>query len=543
MATKLTVHLFVLLLSKLMLCQSLSPAPSVGNYLCRRGHTITVIGDWLYLDGGEISQLVNGTLVGASQNFWFYKINHTLSIPLHESWSTETVTWKLTKKEAPVFLFATLWTYQDTWINWGGQESLGDTIYAYDPWQFTSDGNGGGEWSPSNPYNRADFVGITRTWGGAGASCNGKGLYVGGIVGELPLPGLITCDIETRTWSNESALGLNRFGTSVSGAGACLEEHGSEGVLFVIGGDLVDQSPYSQKAGLIDMRNIGFWNVGTKTWHSQITNGETPSIRLKHCLSVAKSPDNTYEIYLYGGSNSNQYYALDDVWILSIPAFTWFKVDTHGSTSRQDHSCHTAGNQIISIGGYPSVINSTDPDEWNQGIGVLDLSSWRWTGQYRANTTYATPQFIKDWYRERDLDTDVNWTSDAVRQLFLSDDTPPSEDPSSPMKHQTDSSKGAIIGGSIGGVVVFLGVAVTVVLLLRRRNQEGQKNQREGKEISEMPIFSFPGTHNRPELDRDERPGEMSSERHGSPFELDDTQLIHQLFDRRHDDRKFSQQL
>lgn len=109
--------------------------------------------------------------------------------------------------------------------------------------------------------------------------------------------------------------------------------------------------------------------------------------------------------YMYGGlqwrvGEQNKVY--NDIWILSIPAFTWFKLDVVG-TLRCWHECVIVGSQLISVGG-----SGIDPwqfryrDEWRQGIGVLDLTTMTWADRYSPNSTaYQSPQMVKDWYRDK----------------------------------------------------------------------------------------------------------------------------------------------
>lgn len=108
--------------------------------------------------------------------------------------------------------------------------------------------------------------------------------------------------------------------------------------------------------------------------------------------------------YVYGGLQwrveQNKLYG--DIWILSIPAFTWFKLDVVG-TLRTEHECVIVGSQLISVGGMgiePWLFDNRD--EWRQGIGVLDLTTMTWADRYTPNSTaYKSPQMVKDWYRNK----------------------------------------------------------------------------------------------------------------------------------------------
>ena len=95
--------------------------------------------------------------------------------------------------------------------------------------------------------------------------------------------------------------------------------------------------------------------------------------------------------------------ALDEVWVLSLPAFAWFKANYTAQNSRWRHTCNVVGNrQMISVGGQNvndgnSKITSKDP--FTQGFGVFDLTEMTWSSGYDAHAAaYKTPQVVKDWY-------------------------------------------------------------------------------------------------------------------------------------------------
>lgn len=93
---------------------------------------------------------------------------------------------------------------------------------------------------------------------------------------------------------------------------------------------------------------------------------------------------------MYGGQslqpagNQEQY---DDMWILSVPSFTWIEVnpDTSKSSSppaRAGHSCHVWDSQMIVVGGYTSKEISCD----SPGIYAFNMSSLGWSNQFTALT-------------------------------------------------------------------------------------------------------------------------------------------------------------
>lgn len=80
--------------------------------------------------------------------------------------------------------------------------------------------------------------------------------------------------------------------------------------------------------------------------------------------------------------NQTQY---DDMWILSVPSFTWIEVDQSKQSvpyARAGHSCHVWDSQMIVIGGYVGQELSCD----SPGIYVFNMSSLRWSDQFTALT-------------------------------------------------------------------------------------------------------------------------------------------------------------
>lgn len=379
-------------------------------------------------------------------------MNDTLSVNLKQSWTNSTVELKVTNQLAPSFNRAAFWSdpQQRTAYLWGGWAVPGTLPKVKELWQFTADDDGGGTWSTPPVANNDEFLSIARTSAASAAACNGKGFYLGGFQSPktdpwnetnrlLPKSGLVTYDMETRTWDNVSAasdpeanrLGFNNYGTSLYGAAACAENFGPRGLFFPIGGQLSDGlrefSETDNGRFLIDMANLTFYDVKKDKWHTQQTSGAPPPQRDRHCVAGAKGPNGTYEMsvissiireqtpwltslpsgrYVYGGNDFRK--PVDsriksDLYVLSLPGFVWFQANTT-SPPRSSHSCIVANNrQMIVVGGtgadYGPNLNYTTPDVWAQGLGVLDLPSLSWKHQYDADAgPYEPPQAIADWY-------------------------------------------------------------------------------------------------------------------------------------------------
>lgn len=90
---------------------------------------------------------------------------------------------------------------------------------------------------------------------------------------------------------------------------------------------------------------------------------------------------------MFGGQNLQPAAAQtqkDDMWILSIPSFTWIQVDQGGQVpyARAGHACHVWDGQMIVLGGYiGEEIGCESP-----GIYVFNMTSLSWSDQFTALT-------------------------------------------------------------------------------------------------------------------------------------------------------------
>lgn len=135
------------------------------------------------------------------------------------------------------------------------------------------------------------------------------------------------------------------------------------------------------------MNVIDVYDIATSSWFKQATSGETPKIRVNPCAVVAAAADgSSYNVHMYGGQNLIPYgeqIQYDDMWILSIPSFTWIQVDTKGQSNppaRAGHSCNIWDGQMIVVGGYVGQDLSCD----SPGVYVFDLSDLKWQTQFTA---------------------------------------------------------------------------------------------------------------------------------------------------------------
>jgi hypothetical protein len=99
----------------------------------------------------------------------------------------------------------------------------------------------------------------------------------------------------------------------------------------------------------------------------------------------------------------------NDVYVLTIPGFVWFKAPHLAPAARYMHTCEFVGaRQLLSIGGLDNPEATLNiyqayltPDPFIQGIGIFDMTAMVWKSTYDANAlTYESPLVVKDWYSQ-----------------------------------------------------------------------------------------------------------------------------------------------
>lgn len=156
---------------------------------------------------------------------------------------------------------------------------------------------------------------------------------------------------------------------------------GDEGILLGLTGG--DNDTFTQ------MNVIDVYDIAKSTWYKQSTSGKMPEYRVNPCATVAAAADgSSYNVYMFGGQNlqpaANQTQK-DDMWILSVPSFTWIQVDQEQQSvpyARAGHSCHVWDGQMIVVGGYVDPKISCEAP----GIYVFNMSSLSWSDQFTALT-------------------------------------------------------------------------------------------------------------------------------------------------------------
>jgi hypothetical protein len=362
------------------------------------------------------------------------------SIDLSRSWSNSTVNFTTQGRgDPPPIRKSYLWPDNENscYYRWGGNDAS--------LWKFASRGSGAVGWDDLIPEGDPALDDIVSTIGGAAAQCGRKGYFISGKAtkdtdrriteedAEMPVPGLITYDMDTKKWTNESTAALtdDLGGALMSGRALCAKSQEEESLVILLGGETTSATSAIPE-GLRNMDNITFWDPESGRWHWQQANGAIPDRRRDFCAVSVQGSENTTEIFVYGGQGDEETYS--DMHILTIPGFRWFKVDDFDSSPRVHHSCVPIGpviedeedngsrrrRQMLTTGG---LLNDTkqawgEDDLWPYTLGLFDMTDLKWKAEYDPEAeTYETPKMIRDWYDDNGMDS-VSWTSDSVESLF-----------------------------------------------------------------------------------------------------------------------------
>ncbi|KAH6853180.1 hypothetical protein B0I37DRAFT_440375 [Chaetomium sp. MPI-CAGE-AT-0009] len=469
--------------------QTRSDVPLPENFFRRAGMTATVLGNHVYIDGGEVSQRIDGLEPSAQQSLTNV-VNTTISIDLSESWTTSDVLMRQIRKPWTAKRNQAVWTDHEGghYYLWGGEWLSNEMDAGNTLWKFTPDGTGGGSWATEAPQNSPLFDQLDMTQLSAFASTNTTGFVIGGLAsawtdpGRVPshnqaVPGMLAFNMKTRVWE-DGTTGFSPFDTLVGASAHWVPNIGPNGLIMVLGGvaPLPIQDTTFVDAPAFDFRNLTFFDPETKQAYWQLATGDIPSSpRSKFCVTGFPNSDGGYEDFITGGTDYRTEFIYDDAYILSLPGFVWTKAPDSPSGKRRMLTCVPAGHrQVLSIGGTPGNYDKKDP-------------AMKWKGSYDANApAYERAHDIKAWYSNGSLDN-VEWSSDEVRGLFLaakSTDAPSSPSPTSPSQggnagapndSQNSTPVGAIVGGVIGGVAGLAILAAVAWLLIRRRKSKASQ--------------------------------------------------------------------
>ncbi|KAF3165455.1 hypothetical protein TWF225_001211 [Orbilia oligospora] len=365
----------------------------------------------------------------------------------------------------------------------------------------------GGSFSP-NPQNRTDIVEplsfwsyhpLTSTWGeeeargnsvlrasrGASTYYKDIGYYRGGQVdnsttpnwpggdaGTVILSGMLKIDLATTTITNETrALGYDVFKFEIPGLQ--YRDGNLVPLTFNKKDYLINFAGGGQRGNGLPLGDVYVYDIERSSWYRQPTSGGPPKNTRGGCAVANYAPDNSsIQIIFYGGLNYNSvlgdFEAIDSMWILTIPGFEWIPVapgnKPQGPGTRQDHTCHIRGSQMLLVGGR----NDSSICE-GSGIWVFDTSKLEWQASYVANSPYAVPTIISS-VIGGDSNGGASW--DGLPKVAPPDtDSPFFDITGSKASGKKPPSAGVIAGSVIGGLV-GIGFISLVIWYFYKRHRE-----------------------------------------------------------------------
>ncbi|CAG9957483.1 unnamed protein product [Clonostachys rosea f. rosea IK726] len=420
-----------------------------------RGHVISeltfnvlqvsaVLGDYLFVDGGDISEYIDGAK--SSEKDHSAAVKNTTLIPLTSKWTPENVHNLYRYTEYPADIQPArdhlLWMNPDKneLYRWEGDHPA---VIRYKTEQITA-------WS--HPPGKD----------GAPASCDGLGLLFGGYTTvntvkdnrNLIFEGVLIYNMTESTWGR----GINRTMDLDSpktgdGQAICIEGLLDSPMALVLGGSWKDEK-YSPQWN--NLTHVTLYDPISEMWYDQQTIGAEPVPRNGFCAVGAKSQTATYEIFIFAGNGPSS--GVEKICILSLPGFYWFCPKEFGVDSdiRARHRC------------------ARSPDTFPNGIGIFDLTELKWKDEYDPDAKpYESPQIVQEWDRQQ-----VSWASLQLEALFNKNSstdttqTMPAPTMTDSTNSDSDTNKsrniGLIVGGVVGGVA-FLALLVAGLWFLKRR--------------------------------------------------------------------------
>ncbi|KAI0395842.1 hypothetical protein F5Y17DRAFT_167977 [Xylariaceae sp. FL0594] len=379
------------------------------------------------------SAIVNGTLyyyggrskTSADQenNEWN---NDFITIDLTKSWDVSSPAVKGLPQPSgpPAVSLGYLWNDLDRLYLYGGEFDLSMAPLPVSTWQYDIASSTWTEFTDprtlSGAFSDAGGAPVQRAAEGAGVSVPELGLswYFGGHLDlattpgwsnqiprmylksllEFTHPGYSNVQIDSLRNSGAPEGGAYRnitwagtqnqegFTERADGVLVYVPGWGSGGILLGLGGGVV--TDHDTTDAFSSMDTIDVYDIASSQWYHQETSGsEKPQVRVNPCAVVFSAPDaSSFNIYMYGGQNllpvghQTQY---TDVWILTIPSFTWIKVDVPSDNepaARAGHSCAPRDGQIVVVGGYISDEKKCE----SPGIYAFDASKLSWKSSFDA---------------------------------------------------------------------------------------------------------------------------------------------------------------
>ncbi|GKT48280.1 Kelch repeat-containing protein [Colletotrichum spaethianum] len=397
------------LLTLLLFLQPTAAQDPVGDFCRRFGHQSAVVDNQLFIDGG----LVNWDPISA------FNANYSNGYFLYQDLSTTATSGvpplyaNLSKNYSiPRVSGGALWSdsVNKRLYLFGGEQRkevppMPFSLYGYDILNNL--------WSKFGPSRNGDSMTAVSFGAGASVDSRGEAYYFGGWLsnrsvsdwGNAPpvaTTGMVRYNMDTNSFSNITGPDKTR-----RAEGSLHYIPAGPGGMLIYFGGIQDRSANGTGTGQ-PMDQIFVFDALNHKWYTQKATGEIPGMRGRFCAGVTWAADqSSYNIYMYGGATvpDDPGPGYDDLYVLTIPTFTWVKMPTHGSNGsgkfpRHSLSCNMApgGAQMIVIGGqFPLTQDCDSPDAW--GTHIIDLGKQNpskdvWDVYKPNKTAYIVPEEI-----------------------------------------------------------------------------------------------------------------------------------------------------
>ncbi|KAH6648411.1 hypothetical protein BKA67DRAFT_594029 [Truncatella angustata] len=373
----------------------------------------------LYIYGGEAKS--NGD---QDTNTWN---NDFLTLDLTKSWSTSSPALQGLSQPSgpPAVAMGYLWNDYNNLYLYGGEFADNPRVSpsTMSTWKYSITSSSWTEYqnpqTSAGNYSTPGGIAVQRAAEGAGISVPelGRSWYFGGHLDVATTPGW--SDLVTRVYlksmlefthpeyANNGVDSLHAAGAGDGGVYRNITEGGIQnqsgfseradgalvfvpgwgpaGILLGLGGGSTENNDTASEFS--SMSTIDVYDIETSEWYHQETTGDIPGVRVNPCAVIFSAPDaSSFNIYMYGGQNllpvagQTQY---TDMYILTVPSFTWIKVDAGSDNepaARAGHSCQARDGQMIVVGGYIGQNSNCD----TPGIHNFDASTLQWKDSFTA---------------------------------------------------------------------------------------------------------------------------------------------------------------
>ncbi|GFF58203.1 kelch repeat-containing protein 2 [Aspergillus udagawae] len=298
----------------------------------------------------------------------------------------------------------------------------GNTVLGYERYQYGPDRQ---SWQPGFIIDNLDS-GVTRyVTNGAGVSAPSEnlGFYFSGMRGKdwgpiyvddesanVTSDRMIKVDMSTMRENKWSNLSLPAYVPPRANSELVWIPVAEDGVLVVIGGVINSatifssegltsaQQNASKRASPRFMETVPVYDVSGERWYLQNTTGDIPPQLTQFCSVYASAQDgSSHNIYIYGGYDglSTENTPSDDVYVLSLPSFSWIKLYSGNSPhGRSGHRCvKPYPDQMFVLGGV-----HLDPTHCLDGgvVQVFNLNTGRFQNTYSPTvwSEYKVPDLV-----------------------------------------------------------------------------------------------------------------------------------------------------